>query len=111
MCKENDNLETVYKSFEANPDFIRKSLTTFHTNTERAYAAFKSIVDDHEDMGKAAIIIMARNQATHLMEIAKSDDKNALNKVVSILSPMYTMLYDRYTEDSINELVNSLDGK
>ena len=97
-----DNLDSTYESFKKHPDDLSLTLDKFNTYTERMYEVFRDIVSKHENMGKAAIVIMARNQATHLIDMArdqKSSYQQIVANIVSVIAPMFQMMYDRYTEE------------
>ena len=97
-----DNLDSTYESFKKHPDDLNLTLDKFNTYTERTYEVFRDIVSKHEYMGKAAIVIMARNQATHLIDMArdqKSSYQQIVANIVSVIAPMFQMMYDRYTEE------------
>ena len=97
-----DNLDSTYESFKKHPDDLSLTLDKFNTYTERTYEVFRDIVSKHEYMGEAAIVIMARNLATHLIDMArdqKSSYQQIVANIVSAIAPMFQMMYDRYTEE------------
>ena len=92
-----DNLDSTYESFKKHPDDLSLTLDKFNTYTERTYE-----------------VIMARNQATHLIDMArdqKSSYQQIVANIVSAIAPMFQMMYDRYTEEeeAIDFICKKLD--
>jgi hypothetical protein len=111
MRNPNDNIDQRYAEFarEKGQSGIVAALTRINDYTEDSYDAFKEVVDDHAELGKAAIIMMIRNQASHLHKIAtdtNTSKQEHLQKIYAIIAPMFSMLYDRYTEEKIEDIVN-----
>ena len=114
MRHPNDNIDKCYQKLAARPDSITFNLKKFNEVTEKTYAAFKDIVQDHADIGKAAILIMAMNQASHIMKIADDPQRTHEQKkfdIHAIIAPMFLMMYDRYTKEQLEKMVSILDGE
>ena len=108
-----DNINDRYKTFEGKPGSIKSALENFNRFTERTYAAFREIVQDHSDIGKAAIVIMAMNQASHLLKLANDETKpkaRRINEIAGTIAPMYEMFYDRLTRETIEGLDGMFEG-
>lgn len=108
-----DNINDRYKTFAERPGSIKSALGNFNRLTERTYAAFREIVETHSDIGKAAIVIMAHNQASHLLKLANDESKpkdGRIMKISAIIAPMYEMFYDRLTRETIEGLEGVLEG-
>jgi hypothetical protein len=104
MRHPDDNLDKMYDAFKGQPDALRRLYDSFNDATEKTYSAFKEIMEDHSYMGKASMIIMARNQATHILRAVmehKGDYQGAVNEVTAAISPMFQMLYDRLVAETI----------
>lgn len=105
-----DNLDSSYKTIKDHPTKLNQTLGKFNIYTERTYAAFKDVVGKHEYMGKAAIVIMARNMATHLIDTARNQEspyKETVYSVTATIAPMFQMMYDRLTEETIESLLEN----
>ena len=105
-----DNINERYKSFEKRPGSLKNALGNFNRITEKRYAVFRDVVKDHSDIGKASIVIMARNQASHLLKLANDESipkAVRINEIAGIIAPMYEMFYDRL----IRETIEGLDGE
>ena len=110
MSKPTDDIDESYRQIKNWPGYIEGWLKTFKTFSEGTYGVFREIVQEHPDIGKAAIIIMAHNQAGNLLTRVRDSscsDDDALNEVVGALAPMYEMFYDRL----IQETIENLDGE
>ena len=110
MSKLTDDIDESYRQIKNWPGYIEGWLKTFKTFSEGTYGVFRDIVQEHSDIGKAAIIIRAHNQAGNLLtRVRKSScsDDDALNEIVGALAPMYEMFYDRL----IHETIENLDGE
>ena len=111
MCKPNDNIAERYAAYQKQPGAMKRALSNFNRITEERFAMFKGVVNDHEDIGKAAIVIMATNYASYLMKLANDETKSPERRVYELagaIAPMYEMMYDRLTQETINEMANSL---
>lgn len=109
-----DNINDRYKTFEGKPGSIKSALENFNRFTERTYAAFREIVQDHSDIGKAAIVIMAHNQASHLLKLANDESKpkdGRIMEISAIIAPMFEMLYERLTRETIEGLEREFEGE
>lgn len=73
-----DNINERYKSFEKRPGSLKNALGNFNRITEETYAVFRDVVKDHSDIGKASIVIMASNLASHIVKVANDDSKPRL---------------------------------
>ena len=111
MSKSTDDIDEIYQRIKNWPGYIENWLKCFREFSEGTYDVFREIVQDHPDIGKAAIIIMAHNQAANLLsrvrDSSRSDD-DALNDIVGGLAPMYEMFYDRLTRETIENLDSEL---
>ena len=102
-----DNINERYKAFEKKPGSMKKALAYFYNVTEDSYDAFREVVQNHTDIGKAAIVIMARNQASHLLKLANDESKpkgDRLRDISAIIAPMFELFYDRLTRETIEGL-------
>lgn len=68
-----DNINERYKSFEKRPGSLKNALGNFNRITEETYAVFRDVVKDHSDIGKASIVIMASNLASHIVKVANDE--------------------------------------
>jgi len=111
MSKSTDDIDEIYRQIKNWPGYIENWLKCFREFSEGTYGVFREIVQEHPDIGKAAIIIMAHNQAANLLsrvrDSSRSED-DALNDVVGALAPMYEMFYDRLTRETIENLDSEL---
>ncbi len=102
-----DNINERYKSFEKRPGSLKNALGNFNRITEETYAVFRDVVKDHSDIGKASIVIMAFNLASHIVKAANDDSKpkaRRIYEIAGIIVPMYEMFYDRLTRETIEGL-------
>ena len=109
-----DNIDARYKSFKNNPNALKKALLDFHNKTENTYSMFREIIQEHSDIGKASIVVMAMNYASHLMKMAcdESKPKNLrISEITNVIAPMYELLYDRLTRESVENLEMELEGE
>ena len=109
-----DNINDRYKTFEEKPGSIKSALENFNRFTERTYAAFREIVQEHSDIGKAAIVIMAMNQASHLLKLANDESKpkdGRIMEILAIIAPMFEMFYERLTRETIEGLEGEMEGE
>ncbi len=107
MSKPADDIDESYQQIKNWPGYIEGWLKTFKEFSEGTYSVFREIVQEHPDIGKAAIIIMAHNQAGNLLTRVRDSscsDDDALNEVVGALAPMYEMFYDRLIHETIENL-------
>lgn len=112
MQEREDNIERRYKALASKPGAIGKTLSAFHKRTERTYKAFHEIIQEHADIGKAAIVIMASNQAAHLLDIGCDADRprgERLNAISAIIAPMFELMYDRLIQETIERLDEELE--
>ena len=111
---KNDNINERYKAFEKKPGAMKCALDNFNRITEKRYAAFREIIEDHSDIGKASIVIMARNQASHLLKLASDESipkADRINEIAGIIAPMFEMFYDRLTRETIEGLEGAFEGE
>ena len=109
-----DNIDSRYKLYEENPSALKKALLDIHNKTENTYSAFREIIQEHADIGKASIVIMAANHASHLVKIACNEDKSnaqRTNDILNAIAPMYELLYDRLTRETFENLEMELEGE
>ena len=115
MRDPNDNLDRIYENYMAQPDGLRQTFENFNERTERTYQAFKEIMAEHPDMGKAAMVIMAGNQASHIIAVARDKGKNyaeVLSEIIVMISPMFQVMYDRLVSETIeSEMAGSPSGE
>lgn len=107
-----DNINTRYKAYKENPSTLRKMLLNFHKTTEITYSVFREIVQEHSDIGKATIVIMAMNYASHIVKIACDESKSEMlriNEISNFIAPMYELLYDRLARETIEQLEMELE--
>lgn len=107
MRKSNDNMDRLYERYMAEPGEMHKAFENFNECTERTYQAFKEVMEEHPDMGKAAMVIMARNQASHLIAMARNKDKSyadVLSKITVVISPLFQVMYDRLVAETIEDM-------
>ena len=104
MRDPNDNLDRIYKSYKTQPEDLRKTYDNFNAYTEKTYKAFKEIMEEHPDIGKATMVITARNQASHIISLARDESKSykeILYGITAVICPMFQMLYDRLVSETI----------
>ncbi len=109
-----DNINERYKSFEKRPGSLKNALGNFNRITEQTYAVFREVVEDHADIGKASIVIMASNLASHIMKTANDETKpkaRRIYEIAGIIAPMYEMFYDRLTRETIEGLEGEMEGE
>lgn len=113
-----DNIEESYQKIVDRPDLIKTTLCKFEEFASRTYDAFKDVISKHTGMGKAAIVIMARNQATHVIDIVRNscidangqqNYKQLVYEITALLAPMYVMMHDRLTKESLEELIAEVE--
>ena len=59
-------------------------------------------------------MIIARNYASHLVELACDESKTRaqrVNDIAGAIAPMYELMYDRLTKETIEQMVNSIEMK
>jgi len=108
-----DNINERYKSFEKRPGSLKNALSNFNRITEETYAAFREIIVDHSDIGKASIVIMARNQASHLLKLANDESipkADRINEIADVIAPMFEMFYDRLIRETIEGMEGKFEG-
>lgn len=108
-----DNINERYEAYENKPGSMKCALGKFNKITEKTYAAFREIIEDHSDIGKASIVIMARNQASHLLKLANDEcipKADRTNEIAGIIAPMFEMFYDRLTRETIEGLDGEMEG-
>ena len=101
-----DNINERYKAYEKKPGSMKSALENFNRITEQTYAVFRKVVEDHADIGKASIVIMAANLASHIVKTANDETKpkaRRINEIAGTIAPMYEMFYDRLTRETIEE--------
>lgn len=101
---KNDNINERYEAYEKKPGSMKCALGNFNRITEKKYAAFRDVVKDHSDIGKASIVIMASNLASHIVKAANDESKpkaRRIYEIAGIIAPMYEMFYDRLTRETI----------
>ena len=111
---KNDNINERYEAYEKKPGSMKCALGNFNRITEKKYAAFREIIEDHSDIGKASIVIMARNQASHLLKLANDESipkADRINEIAGIIAPMFEMFYDRLTRETIEGLEGAFEGE
>ena len=103
MRDPNDNLDRIYEAFKSQSEDLRKIFEDFNTWTEKTYQAFKEIMEDHPDIGRAAMVIMARNQASHIISQVRNGKsrREVFRNVTALISPMFQMMYDRLVSETI----------
>ena len=114
MRDPNDNLDRIYKSYKTKPEELRKAYDSFNAYTEKTYQAFKEIMEEHPDIGKAAMVITARNQASHIVSLARDESKNykeTLYSITALICPMFQMLYDRLVSETIEAEMSGLSDE
>ncbi len=110
----NDNINERYQAFEKKPGSMKKALAYFYNVTEDSFDAFREVVQNHTDIGKAAIVIMARNQASHLFKLANDEGKpksDRIRDISAIIAPMFELFYDRLTHETIEGLEEKMEGE
>lgn len=108
-----DNINERYEAYEKKPGSMKCALGNFNRITEKTYAAFREIIEDHSDIGKASIVIMARNQASHLLKLANDESipkADRINEIAEVIAPMFEMFYDRLTRETIEGLEGKFEG-
>lgn len=111
---KNDNINERYEAYEKKPGSMKCALGNFNRITEKKYAAFREIIEDHSDIGKASIVIMARNQASHLLKLASDESipkADRINEIAEVIAPMFEMFYDRLTRETIEGLEGEMEGE
>lgn len=114
MRHPDDNIDQRYALYQKKPGSINAAIQNFNRITEKSYTTFKEIMEDHADIGKAAIVIIARNYASHLVELACDESKTRaqrVNDIAGAIAPMYELMYDRLTKETIEQMVNSIEMK
>ena len=109
-----DNINERYKAYEKKPGSMKSALENFNRITEQTYAVFRDVVKDHSDIGKASIVIMAANLASHIMNIANDETKPKARRIYEIagtIAPMYEMFYDRLTRETIEGMEGEMEGE
>lgn len=109
-----DNINERYKSFEKRPGSLKNALGNFNRITEETYAVFRDVVKDHSDIGKASIVIMASNLASHIVKAANDESKpkaRRIYEIAGIIAPMYEMFYDRLTRETIEGMEGEMEGE
>ena len=109
-----DNIDARYKPYKDNPSALKKALLNLHNKTENTYSVFREVIQEHPDIGKAAIVIMATNFASHLMKIACDNSKHEVGRICEIsnaIAPMYELLYDRLTRETIETLEDEFEDE
>lgn len=102
-----DNIDTRYKFFKEKPEALKRALVSSRQITENTYSTFCNIVQEHSDIGKAAIVIMAMNYASHIFKNAcdeSKDKKLRIKEITEAIAPMYELMYDRLTRETIDVL-------
>lgn len=111
MRHPKDNIDQRYDILRQDPENLNYTLKKFNETTERTYSAFKEIIEDHDGIGKAILPIMAMNQASHILKVAEDDTLTKEEKkfrIHVIIAPMFSMLYDRLTKESLDNLADLL---
>ncbi len=109
---KNDNINERYEAYEKKPGSMKCALGNFNRITEKKYAAFREIIEDHSDIGKASIVIMASNLASHIVKAANDESKpkaRRIYEIAGIIAPMYEMFYDRLTRETIEEMEGEME--
>lgn len=109
MSDSNDNLDRVYEAFRSQSEDLRKIFGDFNTRTESTYKAFKEIMEEHPNIGRASMVIMARNQASHIISLVRKGENygEIFRSITAIISPMFQMMYDRLVSETIEaEMAN-----
>jgi hypothetical protein len=112
MSNSRDDIEESYDEIKGKREYVEGWLDDFYEVAEGTYDVFREIMREHENMGKAAIIIMAHHQAGNLLERVRDgdlSDEDALVEMIRALAPMYEMFYDRYTRETIENLDKEID--
>lgn len=108
-----DNINERYEAYEKKPGSMKCALGNFNKITEKTYATFRKNIEDHSDIGKASIVIMARNQASHLLKLANDEcipKDRRIHEIAEIIAPMFEMFYDRLTRETIEGLEGEIEG-
>lgn len=112
MAKK-DNISVRYEAFQKRPGSMNNALRNFSRITEDTYANFKSIMGDHTDIGKAAIVIMASNFASHLVKLATDESIDKARRIYEVsgaIAPMYELMHERLTRETIEEMAKSMES-
>jgi len=110
MAKK-DNIAVRYEAFQKRPGSMNNALRNFSRITEETYESFKSVVEDHADIGKAAIVIMASNFASHLVKLATDESMDKARRIYEVsgaIAPMYEMMYERLTRETIENMIKNV---
>jgi len=51
----NDNIDARYQFYKEKPDALKRALVSFHRLTEETYSTFCDVLQEHSDIGKAAV--------------------------------------------------------
>lgn len=110
-----DNIDARYKLYKEKPDALKRAFVSFHRLTEETYSTFCEVLQEHSDIGKAAIVIMAMNYASHIFKNACNESKEKklrIKEITDAIVPLYELMYDRLTRETIDELENiSISGE
>ena len=112
MSNPKDDLDESYDEIKDDREYVDAWLGNFLEVAEGTYGVFRDLMREHENMGKAAIIVMAHHHAGNLLlRVRDGDlsDEDALLETIRALAPMYEMFYDRYTRERIEGLDWELD--
>ena len=112
MRHPDDNIDKRYALYQKKPGSINAAIQNFNRITEKSYTTFKEIMEDHADIGKAAIVMMASNQAAHLISIGCDEDRprsERIHEISAIIAPMFELMYDRLTRETIERLDEELE--
>ena len=103
MRDPDDNLDRVYEAFKARSEDLRQIFENFNAWTEKTYQAFKELMEEHPDIGRAAMVIMARNQASHIISQVRNgkSHREVFRNITALISPMFQMMYDRLVSETI----------
>lgn len=104
-----DNIDARYKYYKDKPEALKRALVDFYRITEEEYLSFCEVLQNHSDIGKAAIVIMAMNRASHILKNAcdeSKDKKLRIKEIANVIAPMCELMYDRLTRETIDELEN-----
>ena len=112
MRHPNDNIDQRYEILRQDPENLNYTLKQFNESTEKTYSAFTEIITEHDGVGKAILPIMAMNQASHILKVA--EDRNLSRtekkfKIHQMIAPMFCLMYDRFTAESLENLMDLLD--
>ena len=103
MRDPDDNLDRVYEAFKSQSEDLRKIFENFNAWTEKTYQAFKELMEEHPAIGRAAMVIMARNQASHIISLVRKGEshREVFRNITAMISPMFQMMYDRLVSETI----------